>query len=293
MAAPTDAVPVLAALRSLQLVDDCEGFFSSVALHLCGHSPVAELEARYGLELSDPVSNGGLLFAAAKAVLSRVAARSYVESQGSEALRGDVVAAGLKQAAASWVVEAAEAAALPRAAEIRRVQAHAAAALTSDYLEDFDWQARCAQRASPLARAPLAPSLRPLHFPPSGPRRIARVTGVAPAARRRSIGLRRAQLQYVLSSSELSQLRQPLLTLQLQMGARGQASPQHSRLLELDLAQLDATLRHAARPRRPCVGRRAEGGAGNGPRVVSWARRLERMSCARRAACWVAREAAS
>ena len=137
------APPLFAALRKLQLLEESEheAFFAAVAEQLSLATPVADLEARFKLAFSEAGSEPAALLLAVRAVLNRVAARPYAEG-GRASLAGDLVAAGLNQAAAEWICGAGETAALPRAADIRRTQAHAAAATSNSYLEDFDWQAR-------------------------------------------------------------------------------------------------------------------------------------------------------
>ena len=142
-----------AALRKLQLLDESEheAFFAAVAAHLSHATPVNDLDARFKLGFSEAGSDAAALLMAVTAILNRVAARTYAQG-GRAALGADLVAAGLNQAATEWLCGAAEAAALPCAADIRRTQAHVAAALSHSYLEHFDWQASV--RTAPLPASP-------------------------------------------------------------------------------------------------------------------------------------------
>ena len=131
----------LAALRKLQILDesDHEFFFAAMAEHLASNTPLADVGARFKISLSESASEAAALVLAISVVLNRVAARVYADG-GRSSLAVDIAAAGLSEAAAEWICTTAEKAALPLAGDIRRTHAHAAAALSSSYLEDFDWQ---------------------------------------------------------------------------------------------------------------------------------------------------------
>lgn len=163
---------IYANLRFLKLIAEADhsAFFAAVAQLLRGASSAAELSARFSLPFNTTAdTEAGELFLAVKAVLCRVAARSYADPGAKEALCSDITAAGLSPPAAEWTCSAAEAAVAPCASEIRCAQAHAAAALSSSYLEDFDWQARTSVPRGPncqrLPFPPTCPTLNQLHLP--------------------------------------------------------------------------------------------------------------------------------
>ena len=156
----------LAALSKLSLLDDSGrgAFFGCVASQLCSTSPpvveerLASLHEGFGLDFAS--GEPAALLLAAKLVICRVASRTYEGASAKAALLADLVAAGLPQAAAEWIREAAQAATLPCAAQLRLAQGHAAAAFSSDYLQDFDWQlnyvlASSTQSGLPLVGTPL------------------------------------------------------------------------------------------------------------------------------------------
>ena len=158
LSAPAAAPPSpLAALSKLSLLDD-EGrgaFFACVASQLCSASTsagsaLAALREGFGLDFAD--GEPAALLLAAKLVICRIAARTYEGEGAKAALLSDLLSAGLPQAAAEWVREAAEAATLPCAAQLRLAQGHEAAALSSDYLQDFDWQLHHVLASSTLAQ---------------------------------------------------------------------------------------------------------------------------------------------
>ena len=152
--------PVLASLKLLRILTE-EGrstFFSAVARQLCAApSPgvsAAILHDAYSLDFTS--GEPAQLLLAAKVLLTLIASRAYHDDGSPAALLADLTSA-IGEGAAKWVQEAAEAATLPCAAQIRAAQAHATAALGHDYLQDFDWQATCVLGSSALAsmRVPL------------------------------------------------------------------------------------------------------------------------------------------
>ena len=158
-----DASP-LAALKLLNLLDGDAArgnFFPAVAERLCAATEpstiaAAALQEAFGLDFVAEPQAQALLFAT-KLLLSRVTSLAYEAEGAAAALHADLVAAGLAAAAATWVQQAAEAAALPVAAALRTAQAHAAANQTQDYLHDFDWSLHYVLGSSTIAKvqAPL------------------------------------------------------------------------------------------------------------------------------------------
>lgn len=155
---PAAAPPsLLAALHKLSMLDDAgrSAFFVAVASQL-SMTPqptaggAAAMQEGFGLDFTsgDPAA----LLLAAKVVVSRVASKAYEGDGAKTALLNDLIAAGLSQGASQWVCEAAEAAVLPCAAQLRLAQGHAAAALSTDYLEDFDWQLNYVLSSSTIAK---------------------------------------------------------------------------------------------------------------------------------------------
>ena len=155
-ATPAAPPPALAALSKLSLLTD-EGrnaFFAVVASQLCAAPQPAEAAAaslRDGFGLDFTSGEPAALLLGAKVLASRIASRAYQADAAKAALLADLLAAGLPQAAAEWVREAAEAAVLPCAAQLRLAQGHAAAALSADYLHDFDWQLNHVLASSSIA----------------------------------------------------------------------------------------------------------------------------------------------
>lgn len=157
-AAAPPVSPLLASLRRLSLLNDDHraAFFASVASQLCtlpaipADAAATALQEAYSLDFTsgEPCA----LLVAVKVVISRVASSSYQEPECKESLLADLMSAGLSKAAAEWVRQAAEAAALPCAAQLRSAQGHAAAALSCDYLADFDWQLNQVLASSTLAK---------------------------------------------------------------------------------------------------------------------------------------------
>lgn len=150
------AIGPFAALEALRLISDKERgtFITSVAASLATPplppaTAAAALDA-FGLDfaIGEPAS----LLHSVKVLVLRVASSAYQDTGAAASLTADLEAAGLAKAAADWVRETAEAAALPLAAEIRLAQAHAAANLSHDYLQDFDWQVNYVLSSSTLAR---------------------------------------------------------------------------------------------------------------------------------------------
>lgn len=116
-----------------------DALIASVVEHIAQGTPVAVLDIRFSLPFSEKGSDAALMLVALKAIIHRVVARPYAQC-GRQSLIADLVAAELNQAAAEWICQAVEKAALPHAQSIRKTQAHLAAALSSSYLQDFDWQ---------------------------------------------------------------------------------------------------------------------------------------------------------
>lgn len=146
-AAPATAPPPLAALkRGLNALDDeARGRFFPAVAELLSSSPAlpasaqrASMKAAFGLDF-DSSKEADALLHAAKLLTCRVASAAYAEEGASAALHADLRNAGLAEAAAAWVREAAETAVRPIAADIRLAQARAAANLSHTYLHDFDW----------------------------------------------------------------------------------------------------------------------------------------------------------
>jgi len=149
----------LAALSKLSLLDDVARgtFFVAIVSQLCVPPlPVVAAESmqtEFGLDFTNGEPEN--LLVASKILISRVASRPYADASAKHALLADLVDAGLPQAAAEWVREAAEAAVLPCAAQLRRTQGHAAMVDSSDYLLDFDWQLNHVLASSSLAKVHL------------------------------------------------------------------------------------------------------------------------------------------
>ena len=153
----------LAALKLLNLLDGDAArglFFPAVAERLCAvtDSPAmaASLLETFKLDFAAEPQAQALLFAT-KLLLCRVASRAYEAEGVAATLHADLVDAGFNATAATWVQEAAEAAALPVAAALRTAQAHAAANRSQDYLHNFDWSLHYVLGSSTIAKvqAPL------------------------------------------------------------------------------------------------------------------------------------------
>lgn len=163
VAAPSSAPPApppLAALkRGLNLLEEeARGrFFPAIVELLCASpAPPADLQrasmkAAFGLDFDSSKEPEALLHAA-KLLICRVASTAYAEEGAAPALHSDLRNSGLAEPAAVWVREAAEAAVLPVAAELRLAQAHAVANLSHTYLYDFDWSLFQVLGSSALAR---------------------------------------------------------------------------------------------------------------------------------------------
>lgn len=186
------------ALKKLSLLDSDDAraqFFPAVAEMLCAAnaSPAttaAALSERFNVDFSGRHEPAAALLHASKVLLCRIASRAHEAEGSSAALSADLAAAGLGAAAATWIVQSAEAACLPIAEELRVAQAHATSAISNDYLQDFDWQ-----------------------------------------------------LNYVLGSSSISRVQQPLVAVQLAIAKAGSSGGEvRQEALELTPGDLDATL---------------------------------------------------
>jgi hypothetical protein len=134
--------PALSALKLLKLLGDEKRdlFLPAVVEQLCTAAPAAvvtgALHDAFGLDFAGDGEPAALLHAT-KLLLCRVASVGAAAEDAT--LQPDLMAAGLAEAAATWVCEAAEAAVRPVATELRQAQAHAAIGLSHDRLHEFDW----------------------------------------------------------------------------------------------------------------------------------------------------------
>ena len=141
------------------LEDDSRALFlPAVAEQLCAASPAADVADVLSLSgvfhLNFRVGKPAALLHGAKMLLCRVASAAYVFQRADSAagLHTDLVGAGLDYAAATWVCDAAEAAVLPVAADLRLAQSRVAACGANDCLQDFDWSLWHVFSSSTIAR---------------------------------------------------------------------------------------------------------------------------------------------